>query len=85
MKKFNIGLLHFVFLIVVALFITVSLSSCSVKDNVALNGKDLIFDKLKGLHVPKNIRLKSNTSKVDVEQFDNKETTGDFRYDNLYK
>ena len=82
------GLVHYVFMIVVVLFLIVSLSSCNMTGNVVLNGKDLIIEKMKGIHVPTGVRLKSNTSKVEdvkVDTTDNIELTGDFRYDILFK
>ena len=82
------GLVHYVFMIAVVLFLIVSLSSCNITGHVVLNGKDLIIEKMKGLHVPKSISLKTDTSKVEVEKVDTKdniELTGDFRYDNLFK
>ena len=75
-------------MIAVVLSLIVSLSSCNMTGNVVLNGKDLIIEKMKGLHVPKSISLKTDTSKVEVEKVDTKdniELTGDFRYDNLFK
>ena len=82
------GLVNYVFMIAVVLFLIVFLSSCNMTGNVVLNGKDLIIEKMKGLHVPKSISLKTDTSKVEVEKVDTKdniELTGDFRYDNLFK
>ena len=82
------GLVNYVFMIAVVLFLIVFLSSCNMTGNVVLNGKDLILEKMKGLHVPKSISLKTDTSKVEVEKVDTKdniELTGDFRYDNLFK
>ena len=82
------GLVHYVFMIAVVLFLIVSLSSCNMTGNVVLNGKDLIIEKMKGIHVPTGVRLKSDTTKVDdikVDTTDNIELTGDFRYDNLFK
>jgi hypothetical protein len=88
MKKVGMGLVNYVFMIAVVLFLIVFLSSCNMTGNVVLNGKDLIIEKMKGLHVPKSISLKTDTSKVEEVQFDSngdKELTGDFRYDNLFK
>ena len=82
------GLVHYVFMITVVLFLIVSLSSCNITGNVVLNGKDLIIEKMKGLHVPTGVSLKSDTSKVEGVQVDsneNNEMTGDFRYDNMFK
>ena len=88
MKRVGLGLVHYVFMIVVVLFLIVSLSSCNITGNVVLNGKDLIIEKMKGLYVPTGVSLKSDTSKVEVVKHDttaNIELTGDFRYDNLFK
>ena len=88
MKRVGMGLVNYVFMIAVVLFLIVFLSSCNMTGNVVLNGKDLIIEKMKGLHVPKSISLKTDTSKVEVEKVDTKdniELTGDFRYDNLFK
>ena len=82
------GLVHYIFMIAVVLFLIVSLSSCNMTGNVVLNGKDLIIEKMKGLYVPTGVSLESDTSKVEVEKVDttdNIELTGDFRYDNLFK
>ena len=81
------GLVHYVFMIAVVLFLIVSLSSCNMTGNVVLNGKELGLDKLKGLHVPTGVNLKSDTSKVEEVQVDSngdKDLTGDFRYDNMF-
>lgn len=88
MKRVGMGLVHYVFMIAVVLFLIVSLSSCNMTGNVVLNGKDLIIEKMKGLYAPTGVSLKSDTSKVDdikVDTTDNIELTGDFRYDNLFK
>ena len=88
MKRVGMGLVHYVFMIAVVLFLIVSLSSCNMTGNVVLNGKELGLDKLKGLHVPTGVNLKSDTSKVEVIMVDtigNNEVTGDFRYDNMFK
>ena len=82
------GLVHYVIMIAVVLFHIVSLSSCNMTGNVVLNGKDLIIEKMKGIHVPTGISQKSDTSKLEVgkvDTTDNSELTGDFRYDNLFK
>ena len=82
------GLLHYVILIAVVLFLIVSLSSCNITGNVVLNYKDLIIEKMKGFHVLTNISLKSDSSKVVILKVDtsrNIELTGDFRYDNMFK
>jgi hypothetical protein len=88
MKRVGMGLVHYVFMIAVVLFLIVSLSSCNMTGNVVLNGKDLIIEKIKGLSVPTGISQKSDTSKLEVgkvDTTDNIELTGDFRYDNLFK
>jgi hypothetical protein len=88
MKNFGMGLIHYVFMIAIVLFLIVSLSSCNMTGNVVLNGKNLIIEKMKGLSVPTGISLKSDTSKLEVGEVDttdNSELTGDFRYDNLFK
>ena len=88
MKKVGMGLVHYVFMIAVVLSLIVSLSSCNMTGNVVLNGKDLIIEKMKVIHVPTGVSLKSNTTKVEGVQVDtigNYELTGDFRYDNMFK
>ena len=88
MKRVGMGLIHHVFMIAVVLFLVVSLSSCNMTGNVVLNGKNLIIEKMNGLSVPTGISLKSDTSKLELGKLDttrNKELTGDFRYDNLFK
>ena len=80
--------IHHVYVITVVLFLILSLSACNVSGNVALNGKDQILDNLKTFQVPTAASLKTDTSKVEVVKHDtigNKELTGDFRYDNLFK
>lgn len=82
------GLVHYVFMIVVILFLIVSLSSCNLTGNVDLKSKDLVVEKLKGIHVPTGISLKSDSSKVEVGKVDtiaNNKLTGDFRYDNFFQ
>ena len=88
MKRVGMGLVHYVFMIAVVLSLIVSLSSCNMTGNVVLNGKDLIIEKMKVIHVPTGVSLKSNTTKVEGVQVDtigNDELTGDFRYDNMFK
>ena len=88
MKKVGMGLIHYVFMIAVVLFLIVSLSSCNMTGNVVLKSKNLIIVKLKGLQIPSGVSVKSDTSKVDEVKVDtsiNNELTGDFRYDNLFK
>ena len=82
------GLIHYVFMLAIVLFLIVSLSSCNMTGNVVLNGKDLIIEKMKGIHVLTGVRLKLDTTKVEEVKVDtsiNNELTGDFRYDNLFK
>ena len=88
MKRDGMVLGRYVSMIAVVLFLIVSLSSCNMTGNVVLNGKDLMIEKMKGIHVPTGITLKADTSKdenVKIETTVNNELTGDFRYDNLYK
>jgi hypothetical protein len=88
MKRVGKGLVHYVFMIAVVLFLIFSLSSCNMTGNVVLNGKGLIIEKMKGFSVPNGINQKSDTSKLEVgkvDTTDNIELTGDFRYDNLFK
>ena len=88
MKKLNTGLVHYVFIIALLLFLIVNLSACNVSGNVAINGKDQVLNKFKGLHVHTEASPKTDTSKVEVVKHDttaNIELTGDFRYDNLFK
>ena len=88
MKKEIMGLVHFVFLIVVVLSLVVTLSSCNMTENVALNGKNLITDKLKDFKLPLVVSLKSDTSLAEMVKDDkssNKEITSDYRYDNMFK
>lgn len=43
---------------------------------------------MKGLHIPTGVSLKSDTSNIDEDNVDTigkKETTGDFRFDNMFK
>ena len=87
MKRVGMGLVHYVFMIAVVLFLIVSLSSCNMTGNVVLNGKVLIIEKMKVIHVPTGVNLKSDTTKVEGVQVDtigNDELTGDFRYDNMF-
>ena len=88
MKKLNTGLVHYVFIIALLLFLIVNLSACNVSGNVAINGKDQVLNKFKGLHVPTAASPKTDTSKVEVvkhETTGNIKFTGDFRYDNLFR
>jgi predicted small lipoprotein YifL len=56
----------------------VSFSACTLKGNIALNGKDILIDQLKGLKSHKNANPINDTSNQE-------QLTGDFRYDNLLK
>jgi uncharacterized protein YcfL len=88
MKKVSMGLVHLVFMMVIVLFLIVTFSSCNSSGNVTLNGKDLVIEKLRGIHVPTGISLESDTSNVvdvKVDTTDNIELTGDFRYYYLLK
>ena len=88
MKNVGKGFIHHVCLIAVVLVLIISLSACNVSGNVAINGKDQVLNKFKGLHVPTAASPKTDTSKVEVVKHDttaNIELTGDFRYDNLFK
>ena len=88
MKNVGKGFIHHVYMVAVVLVLIVSLSACKVSGNVAINGKDQVLNKFKGLHVPTAAGLKSDTSKAEVVKHDttaNIELTGDFRYDNLFK
>lgn len=69
MKKLK---LSFVLLLIVAF------SACTLKGNIALNGKDLIIDQLKGLKSHKELTPINDTSNQE-------QLTGDFRYDNMLK
>ncbi len=82
------GLVHYVFMIMVVLFLIASLSSCTLTSNVDLKGKELVVEKLKGIHVTTGIGLKVDSSKANLGYVDtiaNNELTGDFRYDNFFK
>ena len=88
MKNVGKGFIHYVYLIAVVLVLIISLSACNVSGNVAINGKDQVLNKFKGLHVHTAASPKTDTSKVEVVKHDttaNIELTGDFRYDNLFK
>ena len=88
MKNVGKGFIHYVYLIAVVLVLIISLSACKVSGNVAINGKDQVLNKFKGLHVHTAASPKTDTSKVEVVKHDttaNIELTGDFRYDNLFK
>ena len=88
MKNVGKGFIHYVYLIAVVLVLIISLSACKVSGNVAINGKDQVLNKFKGLHVHTAASPKTDTSKAIAEKIDttrNKGLTGDFRYDNLFK
>ena len=88
MKKVGMGLIHYVFMLAIVLFLIVSLSSCNMTGNVVLKSKNLIIVKLKGLQIPSGVSVKSDTSKVDEVKVDTSGInvlTGDFRYDNMFK
>lgn len=88
MKCVGKGFIHHVYMLAVVLVLIISLSACKVSGNIAINGKDQVLNKFKGLHVPTAASLKTDTSKVEVVKHDttgNIELTGDFRYDNLFK
>ena len=88
MKNVGKGFIHYVYLIAVVLVLIISLSACNVSGNVAINGKDQVLNKFKGLHVHTAASPKTDTSKVEVVKHEttaNIELTGDFRYDNLFR
>jgi hypothetical protein len=88
MKKVSMGLVHLVFMVVIVLFLIVTFSSCNSSGNVTLNGKDIVINKLRGIHVPTGISLESDTNNLKSCTDDtttNNELIGDFRYDNLFK
>ena len=88
MKNVGKGFIHYVYLIAVVLVLIISLSACKVSGNVAINGKDQVLNKFKGLHVHTEASPKTDTSKVEVVKHEttaNIELTGDFRYDNLFR
>ena len=61
-----------------ALLLIVAFSACTLKGNIALNGKDIIIDQLKGLKSHKNgTPIKDTSNQAQL--------TGDFRYDYLLK
>ena len=60
------------------LLMIVAFSACTLKGNIALNGKDLLIDQLKG--------LKSHNNATPIKDISNQaQLTGDFRYDYLLK
>ena len=61
-----------------ALLLLVAFSACTLKGNIALNGKNLIIDKLKGMKSHKELTPINDTSNQE-------QLTGDFRYDNMLK
>ncbi len=69
MKKMKLSLV---------LLMIVSFSACILKGNIALNGKDLMIDQLKGLKSHKNLTPINDTRNQE-------QLTGDFRYDYLLK
>ena len=82
------GLVHLVFMMVIVLFLIVTLSSCNASGNVTLNGKDIVIEKLRGIHVPKGISLesdKNNLKSCTDDTTTNKELIDDFRYDIMFK
>jgi hypothetical protein len=86
MIKISQGLVHLVFMLVIILIVT--LSSCNTSGNVSLNGKDIVIEKLSGIHVPTGINNKSDTNNLKSGTYDtttNNDIIGDFRYDNLFK
>lgn len=60
------------------LLLIISFSACTLKGNIALNGKDLLIDQIKGLKSHKELTHITDTSNQE-------ELTGDFRYDNMLK
>ena len=88
MKSVGKGFIYHVYMIAVVLVLIISISACNVSGNVAINGKDQVLNKFKGLHVHTAASPKTDTSKVEEVKHDttgNIELTGDFRYDNLFK
>jgi hypothetical protein len=63
-------------------------SSCNANGNVTLNGKYIVIEKLRGIHEPTGISIKTDTSNLKSSTDDtttNNEITGDFIYDNMFK
>jgi len=88
MKSVGKGFIHHVYKLAVVLVLIISLSACNLSGNVALNGKYQILDNLKTFQVSTAVSLKTDISKAIAGTLDttrNKELTGDFRYDNLFK
>ncbi len=82
------GLVHLVFIVVIVLFLIVTFSSCNASGNVTFNGKDIVIEKLREIHVPTRISLKSDSSNLKLGTEDtttNIELIDDFRYDNMFK
>ena len=69
MKKLKLSLV---------LLMIVAFSACTLKGNIALYGKDIIMDQLKGLKSHKDANPINDTSNQE-------QLTGDFRYDYLLK
>lgn len=69
MKKLKLSLV---------LLMILAFSACTLKGNIALNGKDLLIDQLK--------ELKSHNDATPIKDTSNQaQLTGDFRYDNMLK
>ncbi len=88
MKRINLGLIHYVFLLVIVLFIFVSNSSCKVANSVAMQGKDIIVNTINNCNIPVAIIFKIDTSDkvaVNIDTINNGNIIGDVIYDNLFK
>lgn len=64
--------------LIFVLLLIVAFSACTLKGNIALNGKDLLIDQIK--------ELKSHKELTHITDTDNQEELSeDFRYDNMLK
>jgi hypothetical protein len=87
MKNVNLGFVQFIFMILIFLYLLVTLNSCNVNKNVALNGKAIIVGNIRSFELPNHISITLDTIKVNHGKevsLHGIELGDDFRYDNLF-
>jgi hypothetical protein len=88
MKKASIRLIDSFNKMIIVIFLLLILSSCKVNRIISINGKVILIEKLKGIHVPNRIIIKLDTSNLKLDKDDtttSNELIGDFRYYNMFK
>lgn len=88
MKSSNSSLMHNIFLPLFVFLIFVSNSACNVTNSVAMEGRDIMIDKLNNCNIPVGLYFNHDTIGNDLSNIDslkNVDIIGDVIYDNLFK